>query len=105
MLKTQLIVDKAMGTIICLAYAAGRRYDFRLLKVSNVKPHPDTQAITDTGYLGLQTRHGNSTMPKMRSQKNPLTADDKQHNGAISRDRILAENVISAVKRFKIVSA
>ena len=43
-------------------------------------------------------------MPKKRSKKNPLTTDDKRHNRAISRDRILVENVIGAVKRFKIVS-
>lgn len=103
-LKTQLVVDKAMGTIICLAHAAGRRQDFRLLKESGVRLHPATHAVTDTGYLGLQTLHGNSTMPKQRSKKNPLTADDKRHNRAISRDRILAEHVIGAVKRFKIVS-
>lgn len=61
-------------------------------------------AVTDTGYRGLQKLHGNTTMPKKRSKKNPLTADDKRHNRAISRNRILAENVIGVVKRFKIVS-
>lgn len=43
-------------------------------------------------------------MPKKRSKKNPLNTDDTRHNRAISRDRILVENVIGAVKRFKIVS-
>lgn len=43
-------------------------------------------------------------MPKKRSKKNPLNMDDKRHNRAISRNRILAENVIGAVKRFKSVS-
>ena len=93
-----------MGTIIGLAHAAGRRHDFRLLKESGVRLHPATHAVTDTGYRGLQKLHGNTTMPKKRSKKNPLTVDDKRHNRAISRDRILAENVIGAVKRFKIVS-
>ena len=74
-----------MGTIICLAHAAGRRHDFRLLKESGVRLHPATHAVTDTGYLGLQTRHGNSTMPKKRSNKNPLPVDDKRHNRAIQR--------------------
>ena len=31
-LKTQLVVDKATGTILCLAHAVGRRHDFRVLK-------------------------------------------------------------------------
>ena len=58
--------------------------------------HPATHAVTDTGYLGLQKLHGNSTMPKKRSKKKPLTVDDKRHNRAISRNRILEENVIGA---------
>jgi len=43
-------------------------------------------------------------MPNKRSKKHPLNTDDKRHNRAISRDRILAENVMGAVKRFKIVA-
>lgn len=43
-------------------------------------------------------------MPTKRSKKNPLTTDDQRHNRAISRDRILAEHVIGAVKRSKIVA-
>ena len=54
--------------------------------------------------MGLQKLHGKTTMPKKRSKKNPLSKDDKRKNRAISRDRIPAENVIGAVKRFKIVS-
>jgi len=67
-----------------------------LLKESGVRLHPATHAVTDTGYLGLQKLHGNSTMPKKRSKKKPLTVDDKRHNRAISRNRILEENVIGA---------
>jgi hypothetical protein len=33
-----------------------------------------------------------------------LSKDDKRQNRKISRDRVPAENVIGAVKRFKIVS-
>ena len=103
-LKTQLVVDKATSTIICLAHAASRQHDFRVLKESGVRLHPNTKAMTDTGYLGLQKVHGNTTMPKKRSKKNPLNKEDKLHNRKISKDRVPAEHVIGAVKRFKIVS-
>ena len=75
-----------------------------MLKESGVRLHPNTNAMTDTGYLGLQNVHGNTTMPKKRSQKNPLNKEDKRHNRKISKDRVPAEHVIGAVKRFKIVS-
>lgn len=97
-------MDKATGRIICIAHDKGRRHDFRLFKKSNVRLHPDTEALTDTGYLGLQKMHGKTTMPKKRSKKNPLSKDDKQSNRKISRDRVRVENVIACVKRFKIVS-
>lgn len=54
--------------------------------------------------MGLQKLHGKTTMPKKRSKKNPLSKDDKRQNRRISRDRVSCENVIGAVKRFKIVS-
>lgn len=66
--------------------------------------HPDTEAQTDTGYLGLQKIHGKTTMPTKRSKKNPLTKEDKARNRAISKSRVQAENVIACVKRFKILS-
>jgi hypothetical protein len=97
-------VDKATGKIICIAHDKGRRHDFRLFRESNVRLHPDTEALTDTGYLGLQKIHGKTTMPKKRSKKNPLSREDKRSNRKISRDRVRVENVIACVKRFKIVS-
>jgi len=103
-LKTQLVIDKATGTIICLAHAAGRRHDFRVLKDSGVRLHSDTQAITDTCYMGLQKLHSNTTMPKKRSKNNPLNKEDKRHNRTISKAHVPAEPVIACVKRFKIVS-
>jgi hypothetical protein len=60
--------------------------------------------MTDTGYMGLQKLHRKTTMPKKRSKKHPLNRTDKQHNRTISKDRVPAEHVIGAVKRFKIVS-
>lgn len=97
-------MDKATGKIICVAHDAGRRHDFRLFRRSKVRLHPDTEAITDTGYMGLHKLHAKTTMPKKRSKKNPLSKEDKRRNRKVSRDRVPAENVIGAVKRFKIIS-
>ncbi|MBI5671987.1 MAG: hypothetical protein HZC50_01690 [Nitrospirae bacterium] len=43
-------------------------------------------------------------MPKKRRKMNPLNKENKLHNRTISKDRVPAEHVIGAVKRFKIVS-
>ena len=59
--------------------------------------------MTDTGYQGIHRLHVNSALPKKR-QKNPLTQEDKQKNRVISSERVLSENVIGTLKRFKIIS-
>ncbi len=97
-------MDKATGKIICVAHDKGRRHDFRLFRASKVRLHPNTEALVDTGYLGLQKLHAKTTMPKKRSKKNPLSKEDKRNNRAISKNRVRVENVIACVKRFKIIS-
>lgn len=66
--------------------------------------HPKIQAIADTGYQGMQKIHSNIRLPKKKTKKNPLTSEDKQINQAIAHDRVLNENVIGVLKRFKIIS-
>src|ERR1700688_4901983 len=88
----------------CIAHEKGRRHDFRLFKRSRVRLHPETKAVVDRGYQGLQTTHAKTNMPKKRSKKNPLSATDKARNRAISSERVPCENVIAMLKRFKIIA-
>jgi len=60
--------------------------------------------LTDSGYQGMQKLHSKTQMPKKRSKKNPLTQEDKKTNRQLSSDRVLNENVIGNLKRFKIIS-
>jgi ribosomal 30S subunit maturation factor RimM len=63
--------------------------------------HPDINVITDTGYQGLQKIHAKSELPKKKSKKNPLTKQDKKNNQKLASTRVLNENVIGMLKRFK----
>jgi len=60
--------------------------------------------ISDTGYLGVDKIHINSLLPKKKSKKNPLTPEDKKRNKEISSQRMLAENTIGKMKRYKILA-
>ena len=60
--------------------------------------------ITDTGYQGLQKIHTNSALPKKKSKKYPLTKEDKKNNKDLASNRVLNENVIGMLKRFKIIA-
>lgn len=66
--------------------------------------HPSIEILTDTGYQGLQQIHTKTQMPKKKSKKHPLSKLDKKNNQHLSSDRILNENVIGMIKRFKIVA-
>lgn len=75
-----------------------------MFKESKTKIHADIAVLTDTGYQGLQKLHANSSLPKKKTKKHPLTKEDKKANHALSSKRVLNENVIGMIKRFKIVA-
>jgi len=43
-------------------------------------------------------------LPKKKTKKKPLTAEEKARNRKISSDRVFIEHAIGFIKRFKIVS-
>lgn len=43
-------------------------------------------------------------MPKKKTKNHPLTKKDKKNNRKLSSERVLNENVIGVIKRFKIIS-
>jgi hypothetical protein len=98
------VVDKKTKIIICTAFSNGKRHDFKLFKESKTRIHPGIKTITDTGYQGIQKLHHKSELPKKRSKKNPLTKEDKKKNQALSSERVVNENVIGTIKRFKIIA-
>jgi hypothetical protein len=97
-------VDKKSKKIICTAFTNGKFHDFRLFKKSKTYINPKIRAITDSGYQGLKNIHANSELPKKKTKKNPLTKEDKKNNKKLSNERVLNENVIGPIKRFKIIS-
>jgi len=97
-------VDKKSQRIICTAFSNGKRHDFRLFKESNTFIHPTISVVTDTGYQGLQKIHARTQIPKKRNKTHPLTREDKKYNQQLSKERVLNENVIGSLKRFKILS-
>lgn len=103
-MKSQVIVDKKEKKVICTSFTNGKRHDFRLFKESKTRLHLDIRVVTDTGYQGIQKIHAKSELPKKRSKKNPLTKQDKRNNQELARERVLNENVIGMLKRFKIIA-
>ena len=103
-LKTQLLVDLKSGEIISLAFANGKKHDFRLFKDSRAHAKAETTLEADTGYQGLAQMHANSLLPKKRSRKHPLSKQERKEIRKISRKRIFVEHAIRFIKRFRILS-
>jgi hypothetical protein len=85
-------------------FTNGKRHDFRLFKESRVRILPEIKILTDTGYQGINKLHANAELPKKKTKKNPLTKEDKRKNQSLSSERVLNENVIGMLKRFKIIA-
>ena len=66
--------------------------------------HPLIKLLTDTGYQGIHKIHAHSELPKKKTKMKPLTKQEKQKNKQLSRERVLNENVIGMIKRFKIIA-
>ena len=63
-----------------------------------------TRALADAGYQGLAGLHANSQTPVKKTKRHPLNQEQKASNRALSRQRILIENIIRRLKIFRILS-
>jgi hypothetical protein len=99
-----VVVDLSTRKVLCTSFACGRTHDFRLYKDSQVRMRPTVKPVTDSGYTGVVRLHANAEHPRKSSKKHPLSKEDKTYNRALSRQRILNEHVIGALKRFKIIA-
>jgi hypothetical protein len=104
-MKTQVVVDKTSKVVICTEFCEGkRRHDFKLFKASKLPLKSSIQAIGDSGYQGILALHKNSEIPKKKKKNKPLSKKEKSQNHKISKKRIFVENVIGAIKNFKILA-
>lgn len=98
------MVDKKTLKVICAAFSNGKKHDFKLFKESRVRWTRDRSGLTDSGYTGIRKLQKTTKLPKKSSKKRPLTAEEKKENQKISSERVVNENVIGSLKRFKILS-
>ena len=62
-----------------------------------------THGITDSGYTGIKRIQPNTRLPKKRQKNKSLTKEDRQENRKIASERVLNENVIGSLKKFRIL--
>jgi IS5 family transposase len=88
--------------IVSIVCRKGHVHDFRILKDSKIKIHPDIKKIGDSGYQGMDELYPNSQTPIKKTKNRPLTKADKKYNRALSKQRVRIENVNRRCKIFRI---
>ena len=104
-LKTQVVINQETLKIIGLAFDLGHSHDFSIYKTSLGKAiNTSAVLLADSGYQGISECHSNSEIPQKKSEKFPLTDEQKQANHNLSKLRIFIEHVNAKIKVFKIFS-
>jgi transposase len=99
-----LIADLNTEEILATDFCNGSKHDFQLFKESHSVISRHICALADTGYQGLVGLHSNSQTPAKKTKLHPLSEEQKANNRAISKKRILIENIIRKLKIFRILS-
>jgi hypothetical protein len=81
----------------------GSLHDFNLHK-QEPPLHPKSRAFVDSGYQGLDKLHSETEWPYKATKKKPLDEEEKAYNRALSRIRVIVENIIGDIKTFKILA-
>jgi hypothetical protein len=101
-LKAQVTV--AGRRVLDVRTGKGREHDCALYKRRAVPPHPATSLLADRGYQGIQHRHARSTTPHKRRRGQPLTPQQRQENRVQAQQRVIVEQVLGALKTFRILA-
>ena len=86
-------MDKGSRRILTTAFKRFQESDFACA--------PSVKWVCGSGYLGIVKCHANSQTPRKASKHKPLTAEDKAYNRSLAKERILNEQVIRYLKRFR----
>jgi transposase len=97
------VIQSGTKKILKTTFCNGKRHDFRLYTESKVLLRKDTVVQADNGYLGIQKLHGHAVIPKKQTKNHPLSKADKEYNHELSKQRIVVENVLASLKRFRIL--
>ena len=81
----------------------GSFHDFNVHK-QEPPLHPKERAFVDSGYQGLDKQHRETILPYKVTKTRPLDPVKRRGNRALSRIRVLVENIIGDIKTFKILS-
>jgi hypothetical protein len=102
--KNNVVSDKRTRKIKVLSETSeGKKHDKKLADEQEIPFPPGSKLWQDTGFQGYQPEHTTIYQPTKKPKGKELTPEQKEHNQAISKERIRVEHSIGGVKVFGIV--
>lgn len=102
--KNIVITDKRTQKIKGLGRTqAGKKHDKAVADEEGYRFPPRSTVWKDTGFQGYEPEGVETRQPKKKPKGGELTAEEKAHNRAISRERIPVEHAIGGAKVYHIV--
>ncbi len=102
-MKSQIIICEESEEIIATFFGKGKTHDAKIYEKSGVRLSKEIEIKADSGYQGLQKKHGKVLIPKKNSKLKKLTKEEKRANRELARKRVKVENVIRRLKIFRIL--
>ena len=105
-LKSQIAVNEETGEIVDVSESVpGPTADINLLEQSDLlnRLPEGVGAIGDLAYVGIEKLHpqGQAASPRRKPRGKPRPPEDRAHNTAFSRRRIIVENTIGRLRRYQ----
>jgi hypothetical protein len=99
-------VDERKRVLVLSKAREGKVHDKRLLDETQMAASiPDEVPIeVDLGFQGLQNEYVNIRIGHKKPRGGELSEVQKEHNKALSRERVLCENAFAGVKRYRAVA-
>ena len=101
--KNIIVSDEHKRILLVSPTKPGRRHDKNCTDRILLLDHspPDIGVWGDSGFQGMQHQHPNTVIAKRGRKGSPLTVAEKRDNHVISSFRVVVENAIGGMKRYR----
>lgn len=98
------VISHRRGKVVFLSDTyEGKKHDKAIADEEEYAFPSGSKLWQDTGFQGYHPEGVTTIQPQKKPRKGELTADEKQRNREISRERVEIEHQIGGIKRCKIV--
>lgn len=103
--KTQIMANKKGLVIHMSRHFRGRGHDYDIYKKCHPSVPPDVELNGDLGYEGIKNDfpYVKSRIPRKKPREGELSAEDREYNRALSKNRVVVEHAIARMKKFGIM--